>query len=306
MRKSAASTIEQPPAYRPNPRMRDDVERTFFAGAGEAQGPGRSRSLVRAILKGIAYQLYERRLYRSVAQGPMPRHVGVILDGNRRYGRQMGITDPVALYRNGADKLDDMLSWCDELRIGTVTLWVCSTDNLARAEPELSGIFSAVEAKLAELASAPEVHRRRIRVRAIGQLNRVPDSTLKAIRMAEEATRSYDSLSLNIAIAYGGRQEIIDAVIDFLRDADAEGATLKDVMERLDPATLASYLYTAGSPDPDLIIRTSGEVRLSGFLLWQSVHSEFYVSDVYWPAFRKIDFLRAIRAYQERNRRYGL
>ncbi|MGH7087704.1 MAG: polyprenyl diphosphate synthase [Stellaceae bacterium] len=286
--------------------MQNDAQRASLAAADAVPAAKPAPSLVRALLKALAYYLYERRLYRGVAKGAMPRHVGIILDGNRRYGRRMGITDPVALYRNGADKLDDVLSWCDELRIGTVTLWVCSTDNLARGEAELSGIFAAVEAKLAELAEAPEVHRRRVRVRAIGQLSRVPDSTLKAIRQTEEATRGYDSLALNIAIAYGGRQEIVDAVIEFLRDAEARGAGLKEAMERLDPASLEPYLYTAGSPDPDLIIRTSGEVRLSGFLLWQSVHSEFYVSDVYWPAFRKIDFLRAIRAYQERHRRYGL
>jgi short-chain Z-isoprenyl diphosphate synthase len=263
-------------------------------------------TLVRSVLKRLAYHFYERRLYRTIAEGAMPCHVGIILDGNRRHGRRMGITDPAELYKNGADKLDHVLAWCDELRIGTVTLWVCSTENLARSEPELSGLFAAVEGKLAELACAPEVHRRRVRVRAIGQLSRVPETTQKAIRLAEEATRSYDAMALNIAIAYGGRQEIVDAMIEFLRDADAQGANVREIMDRLTPAALEAYLYTAGTPDPDLIIRTSGEVRLSGFLLWQSVHSELYVSDVYWPAFRKIDFLRAIRAYQERNRRYGL
>jgi short-chain Z-isoprenyl diphosphate synthase len=284
--------------------MKSNLQRASLAGAEEIANP--VTSVLRPLAKRLAYYLYERRLFRTVAAGTMPRHVGIILDGNRRHGRSLGIIDPVEIYRNGADKLDGVLSWCDELRIGTVTLWVCSTDNLGRADSELAGIFAAVETKLAELAGAPEVHRRRIRVKAIGQLDRIPDSTLRAIRSAEEATRAYDSMALNIAIAYGGRQEIVDAVHEFLRDAEARGATLCEVIDTLTPATLAAYLYTAGSPDPDLIIRTSGEVRLSGFLLWQSVHSELYVSDVNWPAFRKIDFLRAIRAFQERRRRYGL
>jgi short-chain Z-isoprenyl diphosphate synthase len=286
--------------------MRNTAEQASLAGASGTRVANPFTQVLRRLAKRLAYHLYERRLNRAVAGGAMPRHVGIILDGNRRHGRRMGITDPAQLYRGGADKLDDVLSWCDDLRIGTVTLWVCSTDNLGRGEAELAGIFAAVEAKLAELADAPEVHRRRVRVKAIGQLDRLPDSTLRSIRAAEEATRSYDAMALNIAIAYGGRQEIVDAVIEFLRDAEAQGAGLREAMGRLTPTSLEAYLYTAGSPDPDLIIRTSGEVRLSGFLLWQSVHSELYVSDVNWPAFRKIDFLRAIRAYQERQRRYGL
>jgi short-chain Z-isoprenyl diphosphate synthase len=269
----------------------------------QAVRSGRAR--IKSAIKAIAYYLYERRLNRSVARAVMPRHVGIILDGNRRYGFEMGISDPAELYSLGANKLDDVLEWCDELRIVTVTLWVFSPDNFQRAPTEVSGIFAAIEAKLHELARAPEVHRRRVRVRVIGRRSLIPEKTLEAIGAAEQATRSYDSMELNMAIAYGGRQEIVDAVTAFLRDADGRGATLKDVIAELTPAALAAYLYTAGTPDPDLIIRTSGEIRLSGFLLWQSVHSEFYFSDVHWPAFRKIDFLRAIRAYQERRRRFG-
>ncbi len=158
---------------------------------------------------------------------------------------------------------------------------------------------------MAALASDPQIHRRRVRVRAIGELALIPASTMAAIQSAEQATRAYDAMELNIAVAYGGREEIVDAVRASLRKMASEGATLSEAIERLTSDAIARHLYTAGSPDPDLIIRTSGEIRLSGFLLWQSAHSEFYFSDVNWPAFRRVDFLRAIRAYQGRQRRLG-
>jgi short-chain Z-isoprenyl diphosphate synthase len=251
------------------------------------------------------YYLYQRRLLREIRKRPAPRHVGVILDGNRRHGRSLGLTDHRAIYQLGAQKLDDVLDWCAELGIAAVTLWVFSTDNLQRSPQEVAGIFAAIETKMASLATDPQIHSRRIRVRAIGELTLLPASTRAAIQSAEHATRTYDAMDLNIAVAYGGRQEIVDAVRTSLRAMASNGATLSEAIERLTPEVIAKGLYTAGLPDPDLIIRTSGEIRLSGFLLWQSVHSEFYFSDVNWPAFRRIDFLRAIRAYQERQRRLG-
>jgi short-chain Z-isoprenyl diphosphate synthase len=168
----------------------------------------------------------------------------------------------------------------------------------------VSGIFAAIETKMSALAGDPQIHSRRVRVRAIGELTLVPGPTLGIIRAAEQATRDYTGMELTIAVAYGGRQEIVDAVRAALRDLDSEGTTLSEAIERLTPEAIAKHLYTAGLPDPDLIIRTSGEVRLSGFLLWQSANSEFYFSDVNWPAFRRIDFLRAIRAFQSRQRRF--
>ena len=252
------------------------------------------------------YYVYEQRLLRQIRRRPSPRHVGIILDGNRRHGRSLGLTDPRAIYGLGAQKLDDMLDWCAELGIPVVTLWVFSTDNLQRSPEEVTGIFGAIEAKMAALASDPQIYRRRVRVRAIGELTLVPASTLAAIRSAEQATRAYNAMQLNIAVAYGGREEIVDAVRGTLRKMASEGATLSEAIERLTPDAIAGRLYTAGLPDPDLIIRTSGgEICLSGFLLWQSAHSEFYFSDVNWPAFRRVDFLRAIRAYQGRQRRHG-
>ena len=253
----------------------------------------------------LLYFLYERRLLGAIRRRPAPRHVGIILDGNRRHGRARGMTEPEAMYRLGAEKLDDILDWCAELGIPAVTLWVFSTDNFRRPEAEVSGIFAAIAAKLTALAEDPAIHRRRVKVRAIGRLDLVPAEVVAAITHAERATASYDGIELNIAVAYGGRQEIVDAVRSWLGDMAASGATLAEAAARVTPESIAEHLYTAGLPDPDLIIRTSGEIRLSGFLLWQSAHSEFYFTDALWPALRKVDFLRAVRAFQARQRRFG-
>jgi short-chain Z-isoprenyl diphosphate synthase len=183
---------------------------------------------------------------------------------------------------------------------------VFSTDNFRRPPEEVSGIFDAVESKMAALAADPAIHRRRVRVRAIGRLDVLPEPVLAAIRTAERATAEHDGIELNIAVAYGGRQEIADAVRAMLSEMAGEGKSVPEIIRSISPEAIANHLYTAGLPDPDLIIRTSGEIRLSGFLLWQSVHSEFYFTDVFWPAFRKIDLLRAIRAYQARERRFGV
>jgi short-chain Z-isoprenyl diphosphate synthase len=253
----------------------------------------------------LLYYLYARRLVRGLRRRARPRHIGIILDGNRRHGRALGITEPRAVYDLGAKKLDDILEWCAELAIPTVTLWVFSTENFRRPATEICGILASVEAKLTALAGDPEIHRRRVRVRAIGCMEMLPPPILAAIRAAERATAGYDGLELNIAVAYGGRQEIADAVRALLACLAAEQTTLAEAVEHITPEAIARHLYTAGLPDPDLIIRTSGEIRLSGFLLWQSAHSEFYFTDVLWPALRKIDFLRAIRSFQDRQRRYG-
>jgi short-chain Z-isoprenyl diphosphate synthase len=253
----------------------------------------------------LLYYLYGRRLAREVRSRPTPRHIGIILDGNRRHGRSKGITEPRELYDLGANKLDEVLDWCAELGISTVTLWVFSTDNFRRPAAEVSGILASIGAKLAALADDPAIHRRRVRVRAIGCLELLPEPVLAAIAAAERATCGYDGLDLNIAVAYGGRQEIADAVRALLNGMVDKQTTLAEAIDRITPETIADHLYTAGLPDPDLIIRTSGEIRLSGFLLWQSAHSEFYFTDVLWPAFRKIDFLRAIRSFQLRRRRFG-
>ena len=261
---------------------------------------------VRSHVLAALYRIYERRLARQVGAQAVPRHVGVILDGNRRHGRQLQLTDPDEVYAVGADKLDDLLTWCVELKIPAVTLWVLSTDNLARKPHEVSGILTAIQNKLLELAKAPQIHRQRVRVRAIGCLDLLPGATLAAVRAAEAATKDYDGMHLTIAAAYGGRQEITDAVQSLLREQLKEGRALAEVIDLVTPEAVGRHIYSPDLPDPDLIIRTSGEIRLSGFLLWQSTTSEFYFSEVNWPAFRKIDFLRAIRSFQGRTRRYGL
>ena len=254
----------------------------------------------------ILYYLYSQRLARDIEREPLPRHIGIILDGNRRHGQLIGVTEPRELYDIGAHKLDDVLDWCFEFGIPAVTLWVLSTENFRRPAIEVSGILAAIEAKLSALARDPIIHRRRVRVRAIGRLCLLPGSLVAAIAKAEAATAAYDGVDLNIAVAYGGRQEIADAVQAMLICMMGNGTSLADAVTQVTPEAIARHLYTAGLPDPDLIIRTSGESRLSGFLLWQSAHSEFYFTDVNWPVFRKIDFLRAIRTYQQRRRRFGL
>ena len=253
----------------------------------------------------LLYRFYEHRLRRLIGAGRLPEHVGLILDGNRRYAREQGFPDPSRAYEMGAQKLDDVLMWCNDLGIPAVTLWVCSTENLKRSHAEVSGILGAIEAKIGALAQNPWIHQRRVRVKAAGRLSLLPPSTVAVIRKAEKATADYDAMVLTIAVAYGGREEIVDAVRDLIRAKARDGLGLDELAEQITPAAIDQYLYTVGLPDPDLIIRTSGEVRLSGFLLWQSVHCEFYFTDVYWPEFRKVDFLRAIRSFQQRRRRFG-
>jgi len=256
-------------------------------------------------LPRLLYYLYGRRLEADVLRRPVPQHVGIILDGNRRWARAQGLRDPIEAYRAGAAKLDEVLAWCADLGIPAVSLFAFSTENLTRDPGEVRGLMSVIEAKLRMLADDPRVHRRRVRVRVVGKLDLLPDSILAAAHRAERATAEYGDLALTFALAYGGRQEIADAVRRLIGDRAKQGASIEEIIEGVSQEEISRYLYAADLPDPDLIIRTSGEVRLSGFLLWQSAYSEFYFCDVHWPAFRKIDFLRAIRSYQQRDRRFG-
>jgi short-chain Z-isoprenyl diphosphate synthase len=247
------------------------------------------------------YALYERRLRAQLANAPRPRHVGVILDGNRRWARAAGAADVVTGHRRGADKIAQLLGWCEESGVEVVTLWLLSTDNLARPESELAPLLRIIEATVEELAAEPG----RWRVHPVGALDLLPDETARRLKSAAETTRAGDGLLVNVAVGYGGRREITDAVRSLLQEHASRGASLEEVAAILDVEHIAEHLYTRGQPDPDLVIRTSGEQRLSGFLMWQSVHSEFYFCEAYWPAFRKIDFLRALRAYADRERRFG-
>ncbi|MFQ5541526.1 MAG: polyprenyl diphosphate synthase [Candidatus Binatia bacterium] len=253
----------------------------------------------------LVYQFYQRRLLRQVQRHPMPRHIGLILDGNRRYARELGLEDPLAGHRMGAEKLEDVLEWLEELQIRITTLFALSTENLDRPPEELTGLLALIEAKMRSVAVDPKIHKKGVRIRAVGRIDLLPPFLQDAIGLAEEATREHDSFYLNIAVGYGGRQEITDAVRLLLRDRAGRGELLPRAAAEITPEEIGKYLYTYDMPDPDLIIRTSGEVRISGFLLWQSAYSEFYFCDTYWPAFRKIDLLRAIRSYQQRKRRFG-
>jgi short-chain Z-isoprenyl diphosphate synthase len=256
-------------------------------------------------MRSFLYYLYARRLLRQVRGRDVPRHLGIILDGNRRYALERGVPDLREAYALGAEKLDEVLEWCAEIGISAVSLWVFSTDNFQRPPTEVLGILSAVESKLTRLARHPRSQRLGLRIRAVGKLDLLPDSTLAAIRAAEEATKGNRAMVLTFAVAYGGRQEIIDAVQAMLREKSKQGEDLQAIIDGVSEETIGQYLYAPDLPDPDLIIRTSGEIRLSGFLLWQSAYSEFYFCDAHWPAFRKVDFLRAVRAYQQRERRFG-
>ncbi len=251
------------------------------------------------------YRLYERRLLHEVQRHPMPRHIGLILDGNRRYARELGLGDPLEGHRIGADKLEEVMDWLEELQIRVTTLFALSTENLSRSPVELNGIITLIEDKMRSVAVDPKIHQKGVRVRAVGRMELLPASLQDAIALAEEATRSHDHFYLNIAVGYGGRQEITDAVALLLRERARRGESLAKAADEITPEEIGKYLYTYDMPDPDLIIRPSGEVRISGFLLWQSAYSEFYFCDAYWPAFRKIDLLRAIRSYQQRKRRFG-
>jgi short-chain Z-isoprenyl diphosphate synthase len=199
----------------------------------------------------LLYWLYESRLVRQIRTRPVPRHVGIILDGNRRYARKHGLADPRAAYDLGAEKLDEVLGWCSDLSIPAVTLWVCSIDNLKRPQTEVAGILAAVEAKISALAKDPAIHRRGVRFKAVGRLELLPPSTVAVLREAEQATAVHDALVLTIAIAYGGREEIADAVRDLVRDKAQQGSHLDAIVEEISPSAIDRHLYTVGLPDPD-------------------------------------------------------
>jgi short-chain Z-isoprenyl diphosphate synthase len=247
----------------------------------------------------LVYGLYERRVESRLDCAQVPKHIGVILDGNRRWARAAGGTTEQG-HRAGADKIAEMLGWCEETGVEVVTLWLLSTDNLTRSAGELGPLLGIIEGAVTGLAETG-----RWRVHHVGTLDLLPAHTQTVLKEAEQATMGADRLLVNVAIGYGGREEIADAVRSLLLEHAARGTSLEGIAEVLDIDHIAEHLYTRGQPDPDLIIRTSGEQRLSGFMLWQSAHSEYYFCEVFWPAFRKVDFLRALRDYAARHRRYG-
>ena len=253
-------------------------------------------------LRSLIYTLYERRLAGKLAGKPVPRHVGVMCDGNRRWAREMGYVDPNDGHRVGAARVKELLTWCDQAGIKHVTLYLLATDNLRRPAAELDPLLRIIEDLATELAEDGNPWR----LRMVGSPDVLPAATATALKAAQEKTIDRTKgVEVNMAVGYGGRREIADAVRSLLHEHAAAGATIEEVAEILDVEHIADHLYTRGQPDPDLVIRTSGEQRLSGFLLWQSAHSEFYFCETYWPDFRRVDFLRALRSYASRQRRYG-
>lgn len=253
-------------------------------------------------VRDLVYGAYERRLAASLARqrAAVPRHVGVILDGNRRWAKAAGATTRAG-HQAGADKIVDLLRWCDDAGVELVTLWLLSTDNLNRPAPELEQLLRIIEGVVVDLARPDN----RWTLNVVGALDLLPDDTAARLKHAAETTAGRPGVEVNVAVGYGGRREIADAVRSMLQAHAATGSTLEELADVLDVEHIAEHLYTRGQPDPDLVIRTSGEQRLSGFLLWQSAHSEFYFCEAYWPDFRHVDFLRALRDYAARQRRYG-
>jgi short-chain Z-isoprenyl diphosphate synthase len=252
-------------------------------------------------MRSLVYAVYEQRLRSQLAGHVVPRHVAVMLDGNRRWARAAGFEDVNEGHLAGAAHIANLLDWCTEVGVQHVTLWLLSTDNLSRPADELDPLLRIIEGVVDELSAGSKPWR----ISVVGALDLLPEETATALKAAQERTVHRRGLAVNVAVGYGGRREIADAVRALLYEHASSGTSIEELAELIDVDHIAEHLYTKGQPDPDLVIRTSGEQRLGGFLLWQSVHSEFYFCDALWPDFRKVDFLRALRDYARRERRYG-
>lgn len=252
--------------------------------------------------ENILYRLYEWYITRGLDPNKMPKHVAIIMDGNRRYSKLQGNIDVVKGHEIGVDTLEKVLDWSIELGIEIITVYAFSTENFNRPQHEVEGLMHLFVKNFKRLVDHEKIHRNEVKVKVVGRTELIPESVREAIKEAEEATAMYDKRLFNIAIGYDGRLEIIDSFKKIIADVQAGKITIDDVDEEL----VSKNLYTEGLADPNLIIRTSGEERLSGFLLWQSSYSELYFCETLWPELRKVDFIRAIRSYQERDRRFGV
>ena len=255
----------------------------------------------RAWPTGLLYSTYEQRLLSSLDRGRLPKHVAIMADGNRRWAR---LNDPdgplVSGYEAGEAKLLEFVSWCDEVGIEVVTLWVLSPDNLSRPPEEVMPLLDVIVHLVKTLAG-----RGQWPVQIVGDLSLLPTDLAAQLRAAAASTDGRRGMHINVAVSYGGRRELRDAFRSLLADEAKKGTTLEELAETIEIDTIEQHLYTAGQPDPDLIIRTSGEQRVSDFLIWQSAHSEFYFCEALWPDFRRVDFLRAMRSFTQRERRFG-
>lgn len=258
-----------------------------------------SNPLKRA-LKAMLYPLYERRLLRQLDFTQTPHHVGVILDGNRRWAKSNFGADSDQGHRAGAEKIIELLDWCEEADVTIITLWLLSTDNLNRDQAELDSLLTIIATAIDHLDELG-----RWEIKPLGALELLPEWLQVKLKDVEQRSKGRTKIVVNVAIGYGGRHEIVDAVRNFMKDGILEGKSADQIAATLTIDEVSRHLYTAGIPDPELVIRTSGEQRLSGFLLWQSAHSEFYFCEAHWPDFRRVDFLRALRAYAQRHRRFG-
>lgn len=252
-------------------------------------------------MRGLLYSIYERRLLSRLDGLQHPRHVAVMCDGNRRWARENGFTDVSHGHRMGARKIAELLRWCDAAGIEMATIYLLSTENLRRDPEELDTLLEIITEVVEEISGPGK----NWSVKIVGTLDLLPEDQARRLREAAEGTRGRTGTHVNVAVGYGGRQEIADAVQALLRAKMAEGLTGDDLVKAMSVEGIDSHLYTSGQPDPDLVIRTSGEQRLSGFLLWQSAYSEIWFTEAYWPEFRRVDFLRALRDYAARHRRFG-
>lgn len=248
------------------------------------------------------YSVYEWYISRNLHAENMPHHVAIIMDGNRRFSKIQGKIDPVEGHKSGISTLERVLDWCLDLGIEILTVYAFSIENFKRPEKEVKGLMSLFKENFESIAKNKKIHRNEVRLKAVGKLEMLPDDVREAIKVAEDSTASYNKRLVNIAIGYDGRLEIVDAIKKIADDVKTGKLECEDIDERI----VNENLYTAGLADPNLIIRTSGEERLSGFLLWQSSYSELYFCDSLWPQLRKVDFLRALRSYQQRERRFGV
>ena len=274
-------------------------------GSHDGHSSLKSVDLIPPRLKEPAYRLYEMRLRQELARSKsqLPRHIAVLCDGNRRWARDAGHDDVSYGYRMGARKIAEMLRWCQETGVGMATVYLLSTENLQRDADEVSSLIDIITDVVEEICAPAN----RWSVRAVGDLELIGEEPARRLRDAVESTNGNGSgFHVNLAVGYGGRQEIVDAVRGLLSKELANGASGDQLIEAVTIDAISENLYTSGQPDPDLVIRTSGEQRLSGFLLWQSAYSEMWFTEAYWPEFRRVDFLRALRDYTARHRRYGM
>ena len=247
----------------------------------------------------FAYRFYERRLQRTLAVDRIPHHIGVMVDGNRRWAKLAGAPTSHG-HQAGADKIHEFLGWCEELGVDVVTLYMLSTDNMGRPQEEIEQLLDIIANTLDRLGES-----NRVRVQPVGALELLPDDLAAKLATLAAQTQDIDGVHVNVAVGYGGRREIVDAVKELLLDSAQKGKSFEQLAGELTIEHISSHLYTRGQQDPDLVIRTSGEQRLSGFLMWQSAYSEFYFCEALWPDFRRVDFLRALRDFGRRQRRFG-